>query len=88
MPKDLSEKEKNIIKEQYKDKSIPKQEFNYIEFGTYSNCTPLEMNRLFTISMREGKKYRGEKPRKIQDHCIKIKTDWLGNIIEFNGMKI
>ena len=88
LPKDLSDKEKKRIKTQYKDKSIPKQELNYVEFGTYSNCTPLEMNRLFTISMREGKKYKGKKPRKIQDYCIKIKTDWLGNIIEFNGMKI
>ena len=28
------------------------------------------------------------KLRKIQDHCIKIKTDWLGNIIEFNGKSV
>lgn len=88
IPKDLSKKELDELKSKYKDKAIPKQELNYIEFGTYSNCTPLEMNRLFTMSMREGKKYRGDKPRKIQDHCIKIKTDWLGNVTEFNGMKL
>ena len=87
-PKDLTDKEKNLLKEQYKDRSIPKQELNYMEFGTYSNCTPLEFNNLFTPLMREGKKYRGEKPRKIQDFCVKIKTDWLGNVIEFNGLKL
>lgn len=88
IPKDMSKEELEELKSRYKDKAIPKQEQNYIEFGTYSNCTPLEMNKLFTMSMREGKKYKGEKPRKIQDYCIKIKTDWLGNVIEFNGMKL
>lgn len=88
IPKDMSKEEIEELKSRYKDKAIPKQEQNYIEFGTYSNCTPLEMNKLFTMSMREGKKYKGEKPRKIQDYCIKIKTDWLGNVIEFNGMKL
>ena len=88
LPKDLSEEERAELKTQYKDKTIPKQELNYIEFGTYSNCTPLEMNELFTVSMREGKKYKGKKPRKIQDFCIKIQTDCLGNITEFNGLKL
>jgi hypothetical protein len=87
-PKDLSEEERAELKAQYKDKAIPKQELNFIEFGTYSNCTPLEMNELFTVSMREGRKYKGKKPRKIQDFCIKIQTDWLGNITEFNGLKL
>ncbi len=88
MPKNLTDEERTSLKNQYKDKTIPKKELNYIEFGTYSNCSPLEMNEFFTQLMKEGKKYRGQKPRKIQDYCIKIKTDWLGNIIEFNGMKI
>lgn len=88
IPKDLTDSEKEELRTQYKDKQIPKKELNYIEFGTYSNCTPLEINNLFTQSMREGKKYKGEKPRKIQDYCVKIKTDWLGNVIEFNGMKL
>lgn len=88
IPKDLSDDDIKQIKNEYKDKKIPKQELNYIEFGTYSNCTPLEKTDLFTISMREGKNYKGEKPRRIQDFCVKIKTDWLGNIIEFNGLKL
>ena len=88
LPRELTDNEIKLLKEQYKDKPIPKKELNYIEFGTYSNCTPLEMNELFTSLMREGKKYKGEKPRKIQDYCVKIKTDWLGNVIEFNGLKL
>ena len=88
IPKDLSEDELNALKEKYINKKIPKQELNYIEFGSYSNCTPLEKNNLLTLSLREGKKYKGEKPRKIQDYCVKIKTDWLGNLIEFNGKKL
>ncbi len=88
IPKDMSKEELDELKSKYKDKAIPKQEQNYIEYGTYSNCTPLEMNKLFTMSMREGKKYKGDRPRKIQDYCIKIKTDWLGNVIEFNDMKL
>ena len=88
IPKNLTDEERDLLKTQHKDKSIPKQELNFIEFGTYSNCTPLEMNDLFTLSMREGKKYKGDKPRKIQDFCVKVKTDWIGNVIEFNGMKL
>ena len=89
MAKDLSDAEIfDLKKNKYKDKKIPKQELNYIEFGSHINCTPLEMNELFTKLMREGKKYKGEKPRKIQDYCIKIKTDWLGNITEFNGLRL
>ena len=88
LPKDLTDNEKEQLKAQYNDRPIPKKELNYIEFGTYSNCTPLEMNNLFTQLMVEGKKYKGKKPRKIQDYCVKIKIDWLGNIIEFNGMKL
>ena len=88
MAKILTDSEKKKIEIQYKDKKIPKQELNFVEFGTYKNCTPYEMNNLFTQLMREGKKYKGKKPRKIQDYCVKIKTDWLGNVIEFNGMKL
>ncbi len=88
LPKDLSKEDIEELKSKYKDKAIPKQELNYIEFGTYSNCTPFENNELFTLSMSQGTKYNGAKPRKIQDYCVKIKTDWLGNVIEFNGIKL
>ena len=88
IPKVLSENEMEELKNKYKDKKIPKQELHYIEFGSYMNCSPYEKNAHFTISMKEGKKYKGEKPRKIQDFCVKIKTDWLGNIIEYNGQKL
>jgi len=88
LPKDLSKEDIEELKSKYKDKAIPKQEQNYIEFGTYSNCTPFENNKLFTLSMSQGSKYNGAKPRKIQDYCVKIKTDWLGNVTEFNGIKL
>ena len=86
--KNLSKEEIEKLSAEDPDKKIPKKDLNYVEFGSYSNCTPLEMNELFTKSMKEGKKYKGEKPRKIQDYCVKLKTDWLGNIIEFNGKKL
>ena len=86
--KNLSKEEIEKLSAEDPDKKISKKDLNYVEFGSYSNCTPLEMNELFTKAMKEGKKYKGEKPRKIQDYCIKIKTDWLGNIIEFNGIKL
>ena len=86
MPRILSEDELKL-KEKSGEK-ILKKDLNYIEFGSYSNCSPYEKNELFIVSMREGKKYKGEKPRKIQDYCIKIKVDWLGNLIEFNGLKL
>ena len=86
MPKDLSEKELKLMEETRE--KISKKDLNYIEFGSYSNCSPYEKNDLFTVFMREGKKYKGEKPRKIQDYCVKIKVDWLGNLIEFNGLKL
>ena len=88
LPKDLTKKDMEELNEKYKDKKIPKKEQNYIEFGSYSNCSPFEKNEKFIRSMSMGKKYKGDKPRKIQDYCVKIKTDWLGNIIEFNGMKL
>jgi CRISPR/Cas system Type II protein with McrA/HNH and RuvC-like nuclease domain len=88
IPKDFSKEEIEKLKSNYKDKAIPKQEQNYIEFGTYSNCTPFEKNELFTLSLSQGSKYDGAKPRKIQDYCIKIKTDWLGNVIKFNGISL
>ncbi|MBR5803426.1 MAG: hypothetical protein IKY31_03690 [Bacteroidaceae bacterium] len=86
-PRNISENELNLLKGKAGNK-IPKKDLNYVEFGSYLNCTPLEINELFVAYMREGKKYKGEKPRKIQDYCIKIKTDWLGNIVEFNGLKL
>lgn len=88
MPKDLTDKDIEKLKEKYKDKKIPRQEQNYIEFGTYLNCTPFEKNNNFILSMSQGNQYDGKRPRKIQDFCVKLKTDWLGNVIEFNGMKL
>jgi hypothetical protein len=89
LPKDLTDEERILLKEKYKDKrGIPEQELNFIEFGSYKNCTLVEMNEMFMQSMTNGINDKKKKPRKIQDFCVKVKTDWLGNVIEFNGMKI
>lgn len=87
IPKDLSEEDIKELEKNYGEKKIPKNKLNNIEFGSYRDCSPTEMNLLFMKSIN-NKNYDGQKPRKIQEHCIKIKTDWLGNIIEFNGLKI
>ena len=88
LPKDLTDEERRLLKDKYKDKrGIPDQELNFIEFGSYKNCTLVEMNELFTLSMTKGINDKKKKPRKIQDYCVKVKTDWLGNVIEFNGIR-
>lgn len=65
--KDLSEEENKKLKEQYGEKKIPKKELNFVEFGSYQNCSPYD-------SLHKENKI------KIQDMCIKIQIDWLGNI--------
>jgi len=76
--KDLTEDQKFKIKQYYGEKKIPKKEFNYVEFGSYRDCSPFEANDNFTKSQID-KNYK-HKPIKIQDFCIKLKTDWLGNL--------
>lgn len=73
IPKNLSPDERKELELKYHDKKIPKQELNNIEFGSYFNCTLSDINN---------------KNRKIQEYCIKMKTDWLGNLIEFNGLTL
>jgi hypothetical protein len=79
--KDLSEEEWNDLKEKHKDKSIPNQEKNYEEFGSFGTSAKTEVNESFVKELVLKKKFDGEKPLKIQDTCIKIQIDWLGNII-------
>ena len=85
IPKDISEEEMKKLKEKYPDKKIPKQELNYAEFSSYGNCVKFVPNKKFVMNIIDK---NNPKPRKIQDYCIKIKTDWLGNVIEFNGQKL
>ncbi|MFC5283921.1 type II CRISPR RNA-guided endonuclease Cas9 [Pedobacter alpinus] len=80
IPKDLTEEQRKNLKELYKDKSIPKQELNYKEFGSFDSSTKTEVNENFVKEIILKKEFAGQKNLKIQDSCIKIQTDWLGNI--------
>lgn len=79
VPKDLSESEKDELKEIYSDKKIPKQELNYKEFGSFDTSTKTEPNENFVKELVLKKSFEGKSPLKIQDTCIKITIDWLGN---------
>jgi hypothetical protein len=87
LPKEISEKKLEDLKQKNKNNNISKKDLNFVEFGSYRDCSPTEKNEFFMRSIN-NKKYTGKKPRKIQEYCVKIKTDWLGNIIEFNGLKL
>lgn len=78
VPKDLTNEEKEKLKKKYEEKKIPKKELNYVEYGSYRDSSPFESGEVFTKSQVDKKSKI--KPIKIQDHCIKIQTDWLGNI--------
>jgi len=80
VPKDLSKAEQDILKEKYGEKKIPKQEKNYEEFGSFGTCAKTEVNNEFIKELVLKKNFNGESPLKIQESCIKIQIDWLGNI--------
>jgi hypothetical protein len=64
----LSKEDIEALKTQNEGKKkIPKNDLNFVEYGSYGNCSPY--NTLF-----------GDNKLKIQDTCIKIQIDWLGNI--------
>ncbi|MDR2824396.1 MAG: hypothetical protein LBB41_04260 [Prevotellaceae bacterium] len=75
--KDLNKEEFEKLKKQNEGKKkIPKTDLNYVEFGSYGNCSPYEANEEFIKNITNNKKQLA----KIQDTCIKIQIDWLGNI--------
>ena len=78
--KDLSKEEQDKLKEKYGDRKIPKQEKNYEEFGSFGTCAKTEVNNDFVKELVFKNDFNGESPMKIQDYCIKIQVDWLGNI--------
>lgn len=80
IPKDLTEEQKNILRKQYADKKIPKQELNYQEFGSFGTSAKTEVNENFVKELVLKKGFNGKIPLKIQDTCIKVDIDWLGNI--------
>ncbi len=65
--KDFSKEDVDKLKEQYGEKKIPKKELNFVEFGSYRDCSPYDS-------------LHSENKLKIQNTCIKIQIDWLGNI--------
>ena len=78
--KDLSEEDNKKLREKYQDKTIPKQEKNYEEFGSFGTSAKTEVNESFIKELVLKKGFDGDKPLKIQDTCIKIQIDWLGNV--------
>jgi CRISPR-associated endonuclease Csn1 len=80
VPKDLTEEQKAILKEKYKDKKIPKKELNFVEYGSYRDCSPYESGETFIKNLTETDKKKKQDQVKIQDTCIKLKIDWLGNV--------
>lgn len=79
VPKELTKEQKDQLKNKYEErKGIPKNELNFVEFGSYRDCSPYETGEVFVKSLVNKK--QKQRPLKIQDSCIKIKIDWLGNI--------
>jgi CRISPR-associated endonuclease Csn1 len=77
-PKDLSAEQKAKLKIKYGEKKIPKRELNFEEFGSFGNSAKAEVNTHFVKKLID-ENYAVE-PLKIQEHCLKIQIDWLGNI--------
>jgi CRISPR-associated endonuclease Csn1 len=80
IPKDFTENEKVKLRKIYDDKKIPKHELNFEEFGSFGTATKTEVDENFVKELVLKKDFNGKKPLKIQDTCIKINIDWLGNI--------
>ncbi len=79
VPKEFTKEQKEELKKKYEEKKgIPKNELNFVEFGSYRDCSPYETGEIFIKSL-VYKKLK-QKPMKIQDSCIKLKIDWLGNV--------
>jgi len=79
IPKDLTDERKAELKKQYGEKKIPKRELNFEEFGSFGTSAKTEVNDHFVQKLLLDKEYKTE-PVKIQDYCVKLKSDWLGNI--------
>ena len=78
--KNLTEDQINALKRTRGDIKLKKYDLNFEEFGTFGKSTKTEVNESFVKELVYKKEYKGTPPLKIQDYCIKIKTDWLGNI--------
>ncbi len=74
----LTDSQKIELRRKYGDRKIPKREISYEEFGTYGTCAKTEVNEDFVKALLNND--HDKEPRKIQDTCIKLTSDWLGNI--------
>lgn len=87
IPKDLTQEQKELLRKKHEGKkSIPKNELNFVEFGSYRDCSPYEVGETFIRSLTTDKTEKKSipKPLKIQDSCIKLQIDWLGDISKAN----
>ena len=78
--KDLTAEQLAKLKNLYGEKKIPKQELNFEEFGSFGTSAKTEVNENFVRELVYKNDFNGDAPLKIQDHCLKINNDWLGNI--------
>ncbi|QEM02992.1 hypothetical protein DIU31_005475 [Mucilaginibacter rubeus] len=87
IPKDLTQEQKELLRKKHEGKkSIPKNELNFVEFGSYRDCSPYEVGETFIRSLTTDKTEKKSipKPLKIQDSCIKLQIDWLGDVSKAN----
>jgi len=78
--KDLSKGEIELLKQEQEEKGkkkISKKDMNFVEFSSYGNCSPYEVGETFVNYLKNGSKI---KPIRIQDSCLKLNIDRLGNI--------
>ncbi len=78
--KDLSKTQKDELQKQYGDKKIPKKDLNFVEYGSYRDCSPYPVGEAFIKNLTTTNKKQKQELKKIQEACIKLKIDWLGNI--------
>lgn len=78
--KDLSKTQKDELQKQYGEKKIPKKDLNFVEYGSYRDCSPYPVGEAFVKNLTTTDKKQKQELKKIQDTCIKLKIDWLGNI--------
>lgn len=78
--KNLSNEELEDLKRKRGDVKLKKYDLNYVEFGTFGTSAKTEVNEDFVKELVLKKEFDGKKPLKIQDTCIKLEIDWLGNI--------
>lgn len=74
----LTDDQKAEIKRKYGEKKIPKRELNFEEFGSFGTSAKTEINEDFVKILLDSN--HKKEPKKIQDTCIKLQADWLGNI--------